>query len=93
MAAVKELLVNRFVTSAAIRRSHLEVNHEPVVIGSPLSRRDLMAVQTIDAFASMSAHLEFVDDGVMRVEMALRALAAGSDESGARLFDDHPRPS
>jgi hypothetical protein len=64
-----------------------------MVVGSPLSLRDLMTIQAIDVLLCMAAHLKFVNDRELAVQVALRALAAGPDEGGAGLFNNDARPA
>lgn len=92
MPAMQELLVNGFMAGAAVCRCHRSVDHEPVVIHPFLALRDLVAIQAIEPFLRVGAHLKFVHDRVLSVQMALRALAAGSHERSARLLHHHPRP-
>ena len=91
VTAAQELLINGLVTGAAIRGRHSRVNHETVMILSTLSRPHLVTVETIDPFGRMRTQLEFVDNRVLRVPMALGALATRPNEGRAGLFDHHAR--
>lgn len=93
MAAVKELLINGFVTGAAICGCDSQVDHESMVVGSFLSLSDLMTIQAVNILLRMSAHLELVNDRELGVQVALGAFAAGSDECGAWLFNDDAWPT
>ena len=93
MAAMKELLINGFVTGAAICGCDSQVDHESMVVGSFLSLRDLMTVEAIDVLLRVGAHLKLVNDGELGVQVALGAFATGAHECGARLFDDDARPA
>ena len=65
MPTVKKLLINRFVTGAAVAWRYAGVDHETVMVCSLLALRHLMAVETIDALLRVSAHLKLVNDRVL----------------------------
>ena len=90
MPAMQKLLVNGFMASTAISRCNRLGNNKSIVIRSFLALRDLVAIQAIKPLLRVSAHLKFVHNRILGIQMALRALAAGSHERRARLLHHYP---
>jgi hypothetical protein len=93
VAAAQELLIDILMARAAIRRRHRHVDDKSVVVPLLLSFSHLVAIQAVQAFLRMSAHLELVHHGILRVEMAFGAFPAGTNERRARLLDNRSRPA
>ena len=53
--AVQELLIDRFVTAAAVSRSEFRGNNKSVMVLLILSGCGLMAIETVDALAGVAA--------------------------------------
>ena len=51
-----------------------------------------MTIQAVKTLFRVRAHFKFVDDRVLGVQMALRALATGAHKCWARLLDHHAGP-
>lgn len=81
MTAAQELLVDRFVACPAIRRAHCGINDEAIVVGAGLTCRNLMAVEAGNALFGMFTQLVLVNDGILKIPMALGTLAARTHES------------
>src|SRR5262249_42729410 len=63
MTAVQKLLIDIFVTAAAVpSRQMIRSDGEAVMIFALLSSRGLMAIKAIHAFLRVLAHLIFVND-------------------------------
>ena len=62
MAAAKKLLIDSLVARPAVGRRYHRVDDKAMMISGLLSLRDLVAVETIDALARVSAHFEFMHD-------------------------------
>ncbi len=92
MPAVQELLINAFVTAAAVSGGELSGDEEPVVIFLFLTSRRLMAVETVHSLAGMRTHLVFVDYRILCASVALGAFAGGSNQVCARLLGLNPWP-
>ena len=86
MPAVEELLINGFMTAAAVSRRKLCRNHKPVMVLFVLAGRRLMAIQAGHAFAGMLAQLIFMYDGILGAGMTFRTLAGGADKLSTGLF-------
>src|SRR6185437_6510189 len=93
MTAAQELLVDGFVTGAAICRAYLGVDDKSVVIGAGLARRHLMAIEAGDTLFGMFTQLVLVNDGILKIAMAFGALAARAHQRRIWLFDLHPGPA
>jgi hypothetical protein len=82
------------VANPAIRRSDVCRDLKAVVIGFvfllPFLR--LVTVEAGHSFACVSAHFEFVHDGILLPRMALRALARRFHEFRVRLVYFSARP-
>src|SRR5215470_5623359 len=62
VAAVQELLVDRFVTAAAVPRRQLRDNREAVVLLTVLPLRGLVAVEAADPSLCVAAHFVLMHD-------------------------------
>ena len=91
MPAMQKLLVNGFVASTAVCRCNGRRDYESIMIRPFLALRHLVAIQAIKPLLRVSAHLEFVHYRVLSIQMALRALAAGTHKRGARLLYHYAR--
>jgi hypothetical protein len=60
--AAEVLLVDGLVTAPAVGRGQVRGNHKAVVILFRLRRARLMAVEAVDAFRGVHAHLVLVHD-------------------------------
>ena len=90
MSAVQKLFVDGGVARFAVRGAHAGVDDEAIVVRAGLAGGDLMAIKAGDAFFGVFAQLVFVDDGILKIAVALGALAAGTDKGRAGLFDLDP---
>ena len=84
-------MIDRFVAGPAISWRHLFIDDKAIVVRSLLTLGDLMTIKAVETLARMRAHFKLVDDGILRMKMALSTLPARPNESGARLFDNHTR--
>jgi len=85
--AVQELLVDRVVTTPAVRRRDARVNDEPVVVPALLTGGHLVAVEAVYPLPGVRAHFKLVHNRVLRVQMTLGAFAARAHKGCARLLD------
>jgi hypothetical protein len=60
VAATKKLLINAFVTRAAISGSQMRADHKPMVIDLLLAGAGLVAIETIDTLLGMGGHFVFM---------------------------------
>ena len=67
MTAVKKLLVHGFVAGPAIGGCGAGINDKTVVVFALLTRDDLVAIEAIYAFARVGAHLELVNNRVLKI--------------------------
>jgi hypothetical protein len=91
MPAAQELLINLFMTCAAVSGGEGCRNHKPVVFGLFLPGGRLMALKAIYPPPGVQAHLVLMHDGILRPGVAFSALARGADQFRAGLFSLHPR--
>jgi hypothetical protein len=82
---VQELLVDRFVTAAAISGRQFRGDHEAVMIFLFLAGGGLVAVQAVHTLPGMSTDLVFVNNGILRPRMTFRTLSGGTNQIRARL--------
>src|SRR5579863_2401100 len=82
------------MAAAAVAGCQMFADHKAVVILGLLILGRLVAIEAVHAVLGVSAHLVFMHNRVLQACMALRALAAGPDEVGGRLFglDAWPSP-
>src|SRR5215471_5461311 len=92
MAAALKLLINLFVTGAAIARSDARRYDEPVVLFFLLTLLRLMAVQARNSLLRVLAQLVFMDNGILLVGVAFRAFACRFNEVRSRLIDLNAGP-
>lgn len=78
MAASQELLIDSLVAAAAIAGGKLGRDDESVMILLFLAGRRLMALETVDPFSRVRAHLVLVDDRVLGTGVAFGALTGGT---------------
>src|SRR5262249_12905858 len=90
MTAVQKLFVNGFVACAAVRRGGPGINDKTNVVRARLTRCNLMAIETGDTFFSVLAHFVLMNDGILKVPVALGALATRTNESLGWLLDLNP---
>src|SRR4051794_20803651 len=94
MAAMNILLVDLFVTAAAVRgrQAHAR-DHKPVMVLFVLARRGLVALQTIHAFLAVLAHFIFMHHGILEARVTLRTFARSPHETriGLLSFDSRTR--
>jgi len=86
VAAVEELLIDRFMAAAAVSRREFRRNHKPVMVLFVLPGCRLMAIKTSYAFVGVLAQLIFVNYRILGTGMAFSALAGGPNKLSARLF-------
>ena len=86
MPAVQELLVDRFVTAAAVSRSEFHGNHKSVMVLFVLRGCRLMAIKTSHAFVGMLAQFIFVYYGILGTGMAFSAFAGGPHKLSTGLL-------
>ncbi len=93
VAAPQELLVDRLVTASTVPRRQLCRDDETVMVFFCLTVSRLMTVEAVDALLRVPAQLVLVDDRVLLLAVALRALAGGPHEfrRGLIRFDARPR--
>ena len=92
MSAAHELLIDLFVTRAAVGGRHSRGDDETVMVLAMLSRRRLVALQAINLALGVNAQLVFVDDGILLIGMAFGALARSPDEGRRGLVRHQMRP-
>jgi len=92
VAAAHELLINAFVTTAAVSRGQLGDDNEAMMLLAFLVLRGLVAVETVNALLRVHAHLVLVDHGVLLADVALGTLAAGPNQCLSRLLSFNARP-
>ena len=92
MAAAEELLIDLFVTSAAVAGSDRYWYDESMVLFFLLPLLRLMAVQARNSLRGVLAQLVFMDYGILLVGVAFRALACGFNEVCGRLIDLNAGP-
>ena len=85
VTAAQKLLIDAFVTGAAVACRQVSTDHEAVVIHLLLAGAGFVTVQAIHAFLRMYGHLVFVNDGVLKPGMALGTLAGRANEVCGRL--------
>src|SRR6185503_2426781 len=78
MAASQKLLVNVFVTTAAVSGSQFRGDDESMMLLLLLPGRRLVTIEAIHAFLSVHAHLVFMHHRILESRMALSALSAGA---------------
>jgi hypothetical protein len=93
VTAVQELLVYGFVTNPAIGGCRTGIDDKTVVVFALLTCDGLVAIEAVYTLACVSAHLEFMDNGVLSIQMALRAFAGGFHKRGVRLLELGARPA
>ena len=81
------------MTDPAIGRGGAGIDDKTVVVFALLTCDDLVAIEAIYALARVGAHLEFMDNGVCSIQVALGAFAGGLHKRGARLLELGARPS
>ena len=92
MAAAEELLIDLFVTSAAVAGSDRYWYDESMVLFFLLPLLRLMAVQARNSLRGVLTQLVFMDYGILLVGVAFRALACGFNEVCGRLIDLNAGP-
>lgn len=93
MPAVQELLVDVFVTTAAIASSQvIGGDGVTVVVPAFLPCRRLVAVETVHALPSVLAHFVLVNNRVLSASVTLRALTGGAHKLRVGLLGFNPGP-
>ena len=92
MAATEKLLIDLFVTGAAVARSDRCRYDKPIVLSLLLTLLRLMAVQARNSLRGVLTQLVFMDDGILLIGVALRTLTCGFDEVRGRLIDLNAGP-
>src|SRR6266480_3845547 len=93
MPAAQKLLVDLLVAAAAIARRQSRIgNQESVMIFPVLPRRRLVALQAVDAFLCVLAHLIFMNHRILQPRVTLRTLSRGPHKGSTRLFGFYSRP-
>jgi hypothetical protein len=88
MTAPYELLIDGLVACAAIGRGGAAgVDDKAMVVLGLLACCDLMAVQAVEALARVNAHLKLMDDRILGIKVAFRALASGPHKGRAGLLE------
>jgi len=89
VAAVQELLVDRFVAAPTIAGCEFGGDHESVMIFLLLTLRGLVTLKAVNALTGMCAHLVLVNDRILCALMTLGTFAGGADEfrTGLCRFD------
>ena len=90
---MQKLLVNGLMAGAAIAGRQLGRNDEAVVVLFFLIGGRLMALQAIDVFPGVRAHLVFVDDGVLCTRVAFGAFARSTHQRRVGLLGLRLGPS
>ncbi len=80
VAAVQELLVDALVATAAVAGGELGADDKAVMVLLLLAFGGLVAVQAVDAFFGVGAHLVLMHHRVLEAGVALGALAAGANK-------------
>ena len=80
------------MTGAAVARSGRCRYDKPIVLSPLLTLLRLMAVQARNSLRGVLTQLVFMDDGILLIGVALRALTCGFNEVRGRLLDLDPRP-
>jgi hypothetical protein len=83
---MEELLVDAFVTAAAIAGSEFGGDDKSVMVFLFLPGRGLVALKAIDALFGVGTHLIFMNDRILRAGVALGALSCGTDEIRSGLL-------
>jgi hypothetical protein len=86
MPAAQKLLIDLFMTWAAVSGGKRCRNHKSVVFLLLLPGSRLMALQAIYSPSGVQAHLVLMHDGILRTGVAFSAFARGAHEFRAGLF-------
>jgi len=92
MTASQKLLIDPFVTTAAIARSQLRRKSKPVMFLCSLISRRLVAVETCEATPRMGTQLKLMHHGVLQLGVAFRTFPRSACERRTLPADIGDRP-
>lgn len=93
MTAAHEFLIDGLVAWPAISCSQVRADNESVMVDLQLTRGGLVAIEAVDPVFRVGGHLILVNNGVLKSDMTLGALARGAYKICCRLFGFHLRSS